>query len=122
MFADPQSVTINAVANSLPRTITGQEGVASAQYTKDDTTVVLRIAHQNGKRKRHNARLDFTKLAPDPFIPSQNVQLSMSAYLVVDAPVAGFTVVEQKQIVDALVLWLSATSGANTTRLIAGES
>jgi hypothetical protein len=46
----------------------------------------------------------------------------MSAYIVADVPVTGFTIVEQKQIVDALVAWLSATSGANTTKMLGGES
>jgi hypothetical protein len=46
----------------------------------------------------------------------------MSTYIVADVPVTGFSVTEQKQIVDALVAWLSASSGANITRLLGGES
>lgn len=46
----------------------------------------------------------------------------MSTYLVVDVPTDGYTIVEQKQIVDALVAYLSATSGARVTQLLGGEN
>jgi len=46
----------------------------------------------------------------------------MSTYIVADVPTVGFTVAEQKQIVDALSTWLTATSGSNVTKLLGGES
>jgi len=46
----------------------------------------------------------------------------MSAYLVVDVPITGYTIAEQKQIVDALIAYLSASSGAATTKLLGGEN
>jgi len=46
----------------------------------------------------------------------------MSTYLVVDVPDTGFTIAEQKQIVDALTAYLTATSGARTTQLLGGEN
>jgi hypothetical protein len=46
----------------------------------------------------------------------------MSAYIVADVPNTGFTITEQKQIIDSLTLWLTSTSGANTTKLLGGES
>lgn len=119
MFSDPQSVTINAVANSLPRT---SSGVNQGAFTKDDATVKLSISHTYAKRTRRMARLDFSKIAADPLISAQNIKYSMSAYLVVDVPVTGFTVAEAKQIVDALTLWLTTSTGANTTKLLGGES
>lgn len=122
MFADPQSVTINAVAQALPRTAVGPNGPESAQYTKDDGNVALLISHQKGKRIRRTARLDFSKIAADPLISSTSIKYSMSAYLVVDLPPTGFTVVEAKQIVDGLTAWLTASTGANVTRLLANES
>jgi hypothetical protein len=45
----------------------------------------------------------------------------MSAYVVVDVPPTGFTVAEQKYIVDALTLWLTAASAIKTTQLLGGE-
>lgn len=119
MFADPQSVTINAVANTLPRTISG---VNQGAFTKDDGTVKLSLSSMYAKRTRRMARLDFSKIAADPLISAQNIKYSMSAYLVVDTPITGFTVAEAKQIVDALTAWLTASSGSNVTKLLGGES
>jgi hypothetical protein len=119
LFSDPQSITINTVANSLPRTSIDK---SSSSYTKDDGNVKLVVGHVYGKRNRRTARVDFRKTAPDPLFPAQNTPYSMSAYIVCDVPPVGFTVVEQKQIVDALVAWLSASSGANVTKLLGGES
>lgn len=117
-FADPQSVTINAVANSLPRTSFEPAGT----FTKDDGNVKLTVQHSSSKsRTRRNVRLDFRKIAADPLISAQNIQYSMAAYLVVDVPVTGFTVAEQKQIVDALTLYLTAGSGSKVTQLLGGE-
>lgn len=119
MYTDPQSITINAVANSLPRvSVNGSSSV----YQKDDGNVRLLVTHTSGKRNRHTARVEFKKTAADPLFPAQNAPYSMSTYIVTDVPPTGFTVVEQKQIVDALVAWLSASSGANITRLLGGES
>jgi len=118
-FADPQTVTIATVANSLPRT--GQ-GVSSGTFTKDDQTVQLLVSHAVNKRARRTVRLNHSKIAPDPLISAQNIRYSMSAYLVVDVPPTGYSVAEQKQIVDALVAYLTASSGSATTKLLGGES
>jgi len=118
-FADPQTVTINAVAQTLPRT---SSGVSSGVFTKDDGTVKASVSHSYGKRTRHSFRIDFQKMAPNPLISAQNILYSMSTYLVVDVPVTGFTIVEQKQIVDALTAYLTATSGSKVTQLLGGEN
>lgn len=117
-FADPQSVTINAVAQTLPRTGTG---ASSGNFTKDDGTVKLGVSHQYGARTRRQIRLDHQKYAADPLISAQNVLRSMSVYMVVDVPKQGYTITEQKQIVDALVAYLTASSGARVTQLLGGE-
>lgn len=117
-FADPQTVTINAVAQTLPRTGIGP---SSGIFTKDDGNVKLTTAHTYAKRTRRSIRLDFSKIAADPLISAQNIKYSMSTYLVVDLPVTGFTVVEAKQIVDALVAYLTASTGARVTQLLGGE-
>lgn len=119
MFSDPQSVTISSVANTLPRvSVNG----SSSTYQKDDGNVKLTVSSAYGKRTRRTARLDFRKTAPDPLFPAQNTPYSMSTYIVCDVPVAGFSVSEQKQIVDALTAWLTASTGANVIKLLGGES
>nr|QDH88141.1 MAG: hypothetical protein H1RhizoLitter1401_000003 [Leviviridae sp.] len=117
-FADPQSVTINAVVTSLPRTSAGTNGGA---FGTADGITKLSVSHAYGKRTRRSARIDFQKIAADTYNPTLNVKSSMSAYIVVDIPVTGFTITEQKYIVDALTLYLSASSGARTTQLLGGE-
>ena len=119
MLADPQSVTINAVAQSLPAVA---RGANTSSYRKDDGTVQLTISHSYGKRNRRTARLDFSKIAADPLVSAQNIKYSMSAYLVIDLPVTGFTVTEAKYVVDALTAYLIASSGAKVTSILGGES
>jgi hypothetical protein len=118
-FADPQSVTINAVAQTLART---GSGLTSGSFSKDDGTVKLDVSHVYGKRVRRTIRLDHRKNAPDPLMPATNVPYTMSAYLVVNVPDVGYTVAEAKQIVDGLTAYLTASSGARVTQLLGGES
>lgn len=118
-FTDPQSVTINAVANSLPRV---SSGINQGSFRKDDGTVALTVSHQYGSRTRRTIRLDHQKFAADPLVSSTNVLRSMSAYVVVDVPVQGYTIAEQKQIVDALTAYLTASTGARVTQLLGGEN
>jgi len=119
MFADPQSVTINAVANPLPRISTvGSTSV----YQKDDGTVRLTISHTGKNRFRRVFRLDHTKIAADPFAAGVNNKYGMSAMLIVDVPPTGYTIAEEKQIVDALTAYATATSGARVTQLLGSEN
>lgn len=119
-LADPQSVTINAVANSLPRV--SQAGTSS-EYRKDDGNVTLSISHQYGRRTRRAVRLQHKKIAADPLTAGINVEASMSVTLVIDTPKVNFyTVAEAKQIVDALTAYLTASSGAKVTSVLGGES
>lgn len=118
-FADPQSVTINAIAKSLPRTSSGPD---SGAFTKDDGEVKLSISHAYNKRNRRLIRLDHTKTVTDLLDPTILTPYAMSVHLVVESPKIGYTVAEQKQIVDALVAYLTASSGARVTQLLGGEN
>lgn len=118
-FTDPQSVTINAIANSLPRI---SSGVNLGVFQKDDGNVKLSVSHTYAKRTRRVVRLDFAKIAADPLIAAQSIKYSMSAYVVVDLPVTGFTVAEAKQVIDGLTLYLTASTGARVTQLLGGEN
>lgn len=122
-FSDPQSVTINAVAQSLPRVSLGSY---TSTYQKDDRTVILKVAHQyTGKKKdriRTAVRLDQVKIAADPLLVTVNNTYQASVSLIIDRPTAGFSAAEIKYIVDALLGNLQATSGANIVKAIAMES
>jgi hypothetical protein len=118
-LSDPQSITINAIANSLPRT--ANVGTSST-YTKDDGTVVLSIAHSNGKRNRRKIGVKTNKFSADPYLPAANQKVGMEVYLVTDTPITGYTNAEAKQVIDGFLAYLSASSGAKITQLLGGES
>lgn len=117
MFTDPQTVTVSTVAQTLPRT---SAGVNAGEFRKDDSTYQLQISHQYGKRTRRTVRLNHNKVAADPFT-ADNVLYSMSAYLVIDIPKAGYTVSEAKAIADGLLKYLTDTGGSKVTQLLGGE-
>lgn len=118
-LSDPQSVTINAVAISLPRT---SSGINSGTFTSNDGLVKELVSHSYGKRTRHIFRIDHSKVSPDPFVSAQNNKYSMSFYFVCDVPTLGYTVAEQKQVVDGFIAQLNASSGALITKVLGGEN
>lgn len=118
-FTDPQSVTISGVATSLPRTGSGPN---NGTFTSADGLVQLSVSHAYGRRTRRTIRISHSKVAADPFVPSQNARYSMSTYIVTDVPLTGYTVAEAKAVVDALTGYLTATSGARVTQLLGGEN
>lgn len=119
MFTDPQSVTINAVPISLPRT---SSGINSGVFTSNDGTVVETVSHQYGARNRRLIRIDHNKIAADPLISAQNIKHSMSFYWVVDTPVTGYTVAEAKQVIEGFNAQMAASSGALITKYLGGEN
>lgn len=116
MFTDPQSVTINAVAKSMPRI---KQGTTDATYRTADESFQLRISHQPTKsRTRRMVRLDQTVVAADP-LTAVNTSQSASVYLVVDEPKYGFDDASLDYMVDGLVAWLTP---ANIAKLLGSES
>jgi len=120
MFSDPQSLTINAVATSIPKTsVNGSSSV----YTSADGNVTMTISHNRDKRLRSVIRVEQKKVAADPLLADRNVPTNQTIYLVRNAPLNGlFSNTEQKYLLDALTLFLTASSGANAVKFIAGES
>lgn len=118
-FADPQSITVNAVAQSMPRV---SSGVNSGVFRKDDTTYELVISHGYGKRTRRTAKFTNSKIIADAYITDTNVKVSGSVSLVVDLPPTGYTVAEAKLIIDGFLAYLTASSGAKVTQLLGGEN
>lgn len=120
MFADPQTVTINAVANTLNRVST--EG-SNSRYSNSDGSVIEVVRHTTQKsRNRREFRLTHSKVTPDPLFPQQNTPYSMSIALTVNSPVTGYSITEQKQVIDGFIAQLQATSGLLITKVLGGES
>lgn len=116
MLADPQSVTINAVATSLARTA---QGPNQNTYTSaDGKTTMITKQNSTAKRFRREVRLQQSKIAADP-ISAVNAEAGTSVYLVVDEPRNGvFTDTEIGYLLDALKAWLTS---ANYTKILVGE-
>lgn len=117
-LTDPQSVTINAVAISLPRVSVRING---STYTSGDGLVSLRLDHNYGRRNRHVVRIDHSKIAADPYT-AVNTKYSMSVYTVIDVPPVGYTNAEAKLVYDGFKALLAASSDSIVTKLQGGES
>jgi hypothetical protein len=117
-LADPQSVTISGTANALPRTGIDR---TSADYTSADGALKFSVSHQYGRRNRSIVRIDTNKISPDPLTDVKQ-KLSASVYLLVDRPSVGFSASELSAVATGLTTWLAASSGANLTKVLGGES
>jgi len=116
MLADPQSITINAVASNQYKT---NVGPTSATYTSSDGLKVL-TTKQNvtAKRFRREVRITQNKISADP-ISAVNSMEGVSVYLVIDEPRSGvFTDSEINYLASALSVWQGT---GNFTQLLRGE-
>lgn len=117
-LSDPQTITINAIAQTLART---GFGTNTGVLQKDDGSVKLSISHAYGKRTRRAVRMDVSKTAADVMDSSLMVPFSSSFTLVVDSPKAGYTNTELHQALTGLLTYLTASSGAVLTKVLGGE-
>lgn len=119
-LTDPQSVTLNSVANSLPKISVGD---MKSIYQKDDGSVKLTVQHNVGKTStRRVVRLDTTTVVADPYLPDVNRVVPFSAYLVIASPNLGMSLATQKDAVKSLLTQLTASSDAVLTKVLGGES
>jgi len=104
-----------------PRVSTGN--FTSEYSTSDGNNVLTASTQETGAgRKRHVCRIDSSKLTTNIYEESKKQSVSISAYLVVDRPINGFTVAEAKKLVEGLVGFLSASTYANTEKILGGQS
>nr|UJQ85264.1 MAG: hypothetical protein 2 [Leviviridae sp.] len=115
MLTDPQSVTINAVATSLPKTLNGS---TANEYTSADGVTKMTVKQNvTASRFRREVRLSQHKVAADP-ITGLNKDLGVSVYLVIDEPKSGYSDAEIGYLIDALKTWASS---ANYNKILGGE-
>lgn len=117
MYADPQSVTVNAVAQSLART---GMAIDAGKFRKSDGSYELSVSHSSGRRNQHRVRVDTNKIVVDPYSSDRNLPVSASVYVVLDVPTVGFDESEQEDLLVALADWLKAST--NSAKLVGGES
>lgn len=117
MFSDPQSITVNAVAQTLPAVSRTSD---SSIYSKEDGLYKLIVSRKYlPARKRFSIRVDTSKIAADPLSSANNKVYSTSAYIVVDAPTVGYTNAELRDVAVALSAWCSS---ANLMKVLGGET
>ena len=117
MFTDPQSVTVNSVAQSMPRV---SQKERSAVYMKGDQSFTLTISHQSAAKGhiRSIARIDQRAVVTNP-LDSTNDYDTLTVYTVIDRPSYGFTTAQIEQLVTGFQAWLST---GNVDKLVGQES
>lgn len=120
-FSDPQTITVNAIANTLPRV---GSGMGEGKFSKDDGNVVLTIRQRvtSKGRKQTSLRFDFAKVGVDPFNGTLNARYGESYTFSVDRGAVGYTNAESMLNANGVTLFLTSSAGANLLRLIGGES
>nr|APG77033.1 hypothetical protein [Beihai levi-like virus 2] len=118
MYTDPQSLTINAVAETFPRQGSPSPDRLGVFITADGEYEFNIRQNKTASRFRREVRLTQKKVAADP-ISAENKEVSTSVMLVVDEPRWGFSDTELGHLTDALVAWFTV---ANRDKLLAGES
>lgn len=117
MYADPQSVTVNAVAQTMPRQGSTQPDRVGTFSTADGTFQFDIRQNKTNNRFRREVRLTQKKVAADP-ISSLNKEVSTSVMIVVDEPRWGFSDTELGYLTSAIVAWFTTT---NRDKLLGGE-
>lgn len=106
-FADPQSITVNAIAKTLNKV--KSEG-SRTEYATDDEVFKMIISHQESKnRTRRMVRVDQRVVAADP-LTSVNEYKTLGFYFVIDEPEFGFSDTEIDYLVQALKTWASSAN------------
>lgn len=106
-FTDPQSITVNAVAKSMPKI--SSEGTKSI-YQKAEEDFKMTISHQVSRdRTRRMVRVDQRVVATNP-LDSTTEYKTLGVYLVIDEPEYGFSDTEIDYLVQALKAWATTAN------------
>lgn len=117
-LSDPQSIVIGANTRTLARTSTQP---SESVYTDLDNGVAFKAANTVAKRRQSMIRVDLSKIAADP-LTAVNQRVSSGVYLVIDAPLSGYTRTELKELVVALATWVTAGTNANLLKVLGEET
>lgn len=117
MYADPQSVTINAVPVSLPRT---GSSLTEGTFQSADSATGLSITHRKTNRGRVQHRVSVRKdiIVPSIYNPAQNTPQSYSVSIVIDAPTVNVPSPDVAYLAKAIVAW---ATNANLDKLVGAE-
>jgi hypothetical protein len=121
-LTDPQKFKeVAGTEVTAPRVSTGD---FKSEYVTSDglNRLTLSTTESNSNRKRHLVRIDVEKITTNIYEESKKQSVSASVYLVIDRPLAGYTVAEMKKLVEGLVGLLSASTYTLTEKVLGGES
>jgi hypothetical protein len=118
-FADPQSVTVGGSAVSMPRV---SSDTNAGRFAAADGSLDFEVSHQYGKCVVNRLRLHQSKIVADPLQPTINLPLDHSITVIYNGPKSGIPLADKKALVDALVAYLGASSGARVSQLLGGEN
>lgn len=121
-LTDPQKFKeVAGTEVTAPRVSTGN---FKSVYETSDGLNMLTVStdETNSNRLRHLVRIDVSKLTTNPFEEAKKQTVSMSVYLVIDRPTAGFTVAEAKKLVEGLVGLVSGSTYSLTEKVLGRES
>lgn len=111
MLTDPQTITVNAVAKTMPRV---QSTGTTAVYQLADQTYKLEVSHQVTAKTRGNSRIrtlvrfSQRKVVADPLTAVNDYETG-SLQLVIDRPEVGFSATELDQMSAGFKTWLDTT-------------
>jgi hypothetical protein len=123
MFADPQTLTVNAVAKALNKIDVGH---GASRYLLRTTTeeFVLNIRNTNYTDKKRGVKIDRHNVefvhTVFPVAPSL-LSTVRKTYVVIENQ-QGDTLVDPTYVASALCAWLTASTNANITKLMNLES
>lgn len=118
MLADPQSITIDGAAISLPRVLTG---TSEGKFQNLNSSISVETTAKNS-RIRTVARLAQQKVTADPLVASTNVMVNDSIALTINRPASGYSDSDVEKQVVGFINWLTASTNANLKKIIAGEN
>lgn len=118
MLADPQSITIDGTALTLPRVLTGtREGL----FENATSSLSTESTAKNG-RLRSVTRLVQTKVTTDPLVSATNIVVHDSISLTINRPIQGYSDEDVLKQVSGFIAWLTAGTNTNLKKIIAGEN
>lgn len=118
-FSDPTSITMNAVAKSLPR-IFAPSGPSTFKSADDEFKLEISHSEVKGRRERHLVRITQRAVVADPYVPTNFAETRASVHLVLDNPLVGFTDAELGYLVEALADFIR--DNTNQVKFIQGEA
>jgi H+/gluconate symporter-like permease len=118
-FTDPQSITVNAVARSLLRILTGS--AVGTFFTADGVTTFTIDPSGTKARRIAKASIRENVNVTDPVTGLVSVQ-NHSFTIISNRPKTGISDALAEQLAAGLITWATASTNANLKKLLAGEN